>query len=474
MSYLHGVETVTVDSGPRPVKVVKAGVIGIVGTDPRAEPGMYLIKNPKDAAETFGVATAEYTLRKAIDLIQSQGDATIVAINVYDAEENTAAQEDELTVANGKVKTAFQPDFYNHPFVVTSEDGLTTYDGGTHYQADLYGNITILDTIEIPDATVLIVTYNKHLASYVLDAQIVGAYDDGTDLRSGLFLLEESFSRYGFTPKILVAPVFCERSTLTGTFVSRGNKHRLRTLVDAPANTLKTDAIEGRGPLGTINFNTSSRRMVLCYPHFNIDAPWSTAGKELMGLSVFIAGVWSNTINVDGYWFSPSNREMNNALDPATILSSAINDTTTDVNALNEVGIVTYFTQFGTGYRTWGNRSAAWPTVTTVDNFLPVLLTADVIDESIEYAMLPFIDKPITEATIMSIKETVNQFLNTLVQRGAVLPGAECIYDPADNPVEELALGHLTFLDKYLPPTPAERITFKRYLATELLANLSA
>ena len=247
-------------------------------------------------------------------------------------------------------------------------------------------------------------------------------------------------------------------------------------MIDAPAHTTVAGCVTGRGPLGEINFNTSSKRAVLCFPAFGVPAPWlepfGAVDYENFGLSTLLAGVWTKTINNEGYWVSPSNKEMAGVLKPEVIVTSAINDASTDANFLNENGIVTYFTSFGTGYRTWGNRSAAWPTDTAVDNFLPVLMTADVIDESIELAMLPFIDKPLTNATIDAIKETVNGFLNSLVQRGAILPGAECIYDPAENPISELALGHITFLDKYLPPTPAERITFKRYLATELLANL--
>ncbi len=37
-------------------------------------------------------------------------------------------------------------------------------------------------------------------------------------------------------------------------------------IVDAPAGTTVQEAITGRGSEGTINFNYSSERLILCYP----------------------------------------------------------------------------------------------------------------------------------------------------------------------------------------------------------------
>ena len=48
------------------------------------------------------------------------------------------------------------------------------------------------------------------------------------------------------------------------------DKIRAIGIVDAPVGTTVQDAIKGRGPQGTINFNTSSDRIVLCYPHLKV------------------------------------------------------------------------------------------------------------------------------------------------------------------------------------------------------------
>ena len=150
-----------------------------------------------------------------------------------------------------------------------------------------------------------------------------------------------------------------------------------------------------------------------------------------------------------------------------------INDPTSEVNTLNEAGIVTVFNSFGTGFRTWGNRSAAFPSSTLPTNFIHVRRTADILHESVEYSMLQFIDYPIDNGLIDSICETVNQFIRTLIGRGALIDG-KCTFNQDKNPTTELANGHLLFDIEFMPPTPAERITFESFIDIELLKSLGA
>jgi hypothetical protein len=134
---------------------------------------------------------------------------------------------------------------------------------------------------------------------------------------------------------------------------------------------------------------------------------------------------------------------------------------------------VTVFNAFGTGLRVWGNRSASYPTSTAPDNFVSVRRTMDVIEESVQLSMLQFIDQPITNALIAAILASVNSFIRTLVQRGALVGGAAS-FDPAKNPAEEIAAGHLVFDVEVMPPPPAERITFNVFIDTALLGQLGA
>jgi phage tail sheath protein FI len=475
-NFLHGVETLEITTGPRPVRVVKSAVIGIIGTSHYGSKNTpVLIQSLQDVANKLGPAMKEFTLAKHCELILRQGAGTIIAVNVYNSAEHTSEVEEETVTigANGKFTTALQmaPGF---PVTLTSLDGNTTYESGPNDDYtwnSVTSTFTILNPslLETPN-TQLKVSYTRHALSLVPEADVIGGIAEDND-RTGLKVFDLCKNTFGFSPKIFLAPVFCETNTMKDQLLTVANTFRGRALIDAPISTTLAEVVAGRGPLGTINFNTSSKRAVLCYPHFEVDFAW---GEEVIGLSTFLAGAWVKTINDFGYWYSPSNKEFVGAKNPTEVLSGDINNAQTDANLLNENGVVTYLAAFGTGYRTWGNRSAAWPTNTAPENFLSVQLTADVIHESIELAMLPFIDQPLTDGLIDSIKETVNAFIKTLIQRGALLVGSECLYDPANNPPTQLALGQVVFDIVMMPPVPAERITFQSFIDINLLSSLGA
>jgi len=247
-------------------------------------------------------------------------------------------------------------------------------------------------------------------------------------------------------------------------------KIRAIGIVDAPVGTTVQEAITGRGNQGTINFNTSSDRIVLCYPHVKVyDAETDT--NILEPYSQRLAGVIAAKDIDKGYHWSPSNTEIQGIVGVEKQLTSMINDPTSEVNQLNEAGIMTIFNSYGSGLRTWGNRSAAFPTSSEVTNFINVRRTADILHESVEYSMLQFIDFPIDNGLIDSITESVNSFIRTLIGRGALIDG-KCFYNKDKNSATEIANGHIVFDIEFMPPTPAERITFESFIDINLLKTL--
>jgi len=306
--------------------------------------------------------------------------------------------------------------------------------------------------------------------SKALTADIVGGVD-GASNRIGAQAWLDCYNLLGFYPKILIAPGFCTAAAVATELSVLATKLRAIALVDAPIGTTLAQAMAGRGPSGAINFNFSSERLVLCYPHVKKYDP-ATDATVLRPLSPFLAGRMGATDQEKGYWWSASNQEILGITGVETRLTSMINDPTSETNLLNGAGILTLFNSYGTGIRTWGNRSAAWPSVTHPKNFINIRRTADVIHESIEYAMLQFLDQPITDALIDAISESVNMFLRTLVGRGALIDG-RCFWDKAKNPYTEIALGHLTFDVTFMPPPPLERITFESFIDIKMLQSLT-
>ena len=72
---------------------------------------------------------------------------------------------------------------------------------------------------------------------------------------------------------------------------------------------------------------------------------------------------------------------------------------------------------------------------------------------------------------IDAIVESCNAFMRKLKADGAIIDG-KVWFDPADNETTELAAGHVTFTYDFMPPTPAERVTYKSIVNIDYLNQL--
>ncbi|GKT21659.1 phage tail sheath subtilisin-like domain-containing protein [Acidovorax sp. SUPP3334] len=469
-NFLHGVETIEIEKGPRPIRVVKTAVIGLIGTAPAGGANTpMLVLSDKQAAQFGGQQLPGFTIPQALDAIFDQGAGTVIVINVLDPAVHKTAVAGEAVVLQGDTGKTAKP-AWTGAATVKNQAGDVTHLVGTDYTTDpLTGQITRTLGGAIPAGATLTVGYTHADPTKVTPADVIGAVN-AAGHRTGMQALLDTYNLLGFFAKVLIAPGYCTLNAVSAELIAMAHKLRAVPLIDAPVGTTFAQALAGRGPTGTINFATSSDRAVLCYPHLQVyDA--ATGTNRLEPLSPRLAGAIAAKDNERGYWWSPSNTEIKGVVGVETQLTAMINDPQSEVNQLNEAGIVTVFSSYGTGLRTWGNRSAAWPSVTHPRNFISVRRTADMLHESLEYSMLQFIDMPINNALIDAIKESVNAFIRTLIARGALIDG-QCLYDPTKNPTTEVALGHLTFDIDFMPPTPAERITFESFLNIELLKQL--
>ncbi|TXI34365.1 MAG: phage tail sheath family protein [Aquipseudomonas alcaligenes] len=469
-NYLHGIETTEVERGPRAIKVVKSGVIALVGTAPAGPVNALTLSLTEVDGAQFGPETLDgFSIPRALAGIYDYGAGTVLVINVLDPavhRSNVAGQDrqfganDQLQLGHGALQA----------LTLKSADGATTYVLGTDYSVTmLTGKVKRLAGGAISANASIKADYTHADPSLVTPADIIGAVNIAGQ-RSGLKAFADSYNLFGFFPKLFIAPGFSTLNSVSVELIAAAEQMGGIAYIDAPIGTTVQQVIAGRGPAGVINFNTSSDRVRLCYPHVKVyDA--ATDGERLEPLSIRAAGLRAKVDLDDGYWWSSSNRELVGVIGLERALTARVDDPNSEVNLLNEVGITTVFNSFGTGLRLWGNRTAAWPTVTHMRNFENVRRTKDIIDESIRYSSLQFVDMPITQALIDSITESVNLFGRKLTGDGALL-GFECWYDPARNPQTELELGHLLFNYKLTVPLPFERGTFETEITGEYLANL--
>lgn len=105
-TFLHGVEVLEVDTGARPIRTVRSGVIGIVGTAPNADATAFPLNTPvliagsrSEAAKLDTVGTGLGTLPNALDGIFDQIGAVVVVVRVEDG----ATEADTLANVVGGV-----------------------------------------------------------------------------------------------------------------------------------------------------------------------------------------------------------------------------------------------------------------------------------------------------------------------------------------------------------------------------------
>lgn len=473
MSFLHGVETIEIEQGVRPISTVRTGVIGLVGTAPLGTPNkLELVTNPRQATEKFGQQLPGFTIPQALDQIFKQGAGAVIVVNVFNASTMVSeVADEEVTVTNGKAKLANAP--IGAP--VVTDGATTTYTAGTDYKIDAFGNLTVLSFDNITEGDSLSVTYDELDTSAITATEINGTVSGNT--RTGMKMFSVARASLNFAPKIIISPTYCEIPAVAAEMISTADSLRATALIDGPSaigsGDTASDVVQERAVSGTYaGFQTGNRNVMLLWPYllrYDIAYDATVATPP----SPYFAGVMSASDRERGFWFSPSNRPIQGILGVEVDLTAEINDPASDANTLNAAGITTVFSGFGAGIRTWGNRNASFPALSDSKTFVAVRRVQQVVDESVELAMLPFIDQPITAAVIDAIRETVNAYLRSLIQRGALLPGSRCDFIPEDNPATQIANGQLVFQNTLMPPTPAERITFQSRIDINLLSALA-
>ncbi|MCG2614894.1 phage tail sheath subtilisin-like domain-containing protein [Terrimonas sp. NA20] len=473
--FLHGIETVNLTTGPRPVTEVKTAVIGLVGIAPTGfgKDVCKLIKNDVDAAQ-YGSPLPGFDIPQALSQIFAHNAGTVIVVNVFDeATHTTAVVEEAKTVLNGKLKLGAAP--IGAVTIKTAAGAATAYVKGTDYNLDVYGNFTVIAG-RIANNLQLKFDYKKLNSAAVSTAHIIGTVGaDGN--RTGIKAFDLAFGEFGFRPKILIAPGRSATKAIADELLSSAERMVGVALIDSVKGEDVQTTISNRGD-ATKAFGTSNKRAVLCYPYLKAydaskdDGLPETDTRSDYPFSPFLAGLMAWADNEFGYWNSPSNNEFKGVLGMERPISANINDADTDANALNEAGIVTVFNSFGTGFKAWGNRNASFPINTQTNNFIPVLRTLDMWAESLIQASIPFVDKPLNQALIDDIRQTGNDFAATLVGRGALTEGSNVQFDRAKNPNTQLAAGHVVFSCIEDAPSPAERITFEHTIDISLKGRL--
>lgn len=449
----HGVEVIEIDAGRRPIEGVSASVIGLLGValkGPVKTPT--LISSRTAGEEAFGKTG---TIGPAVAAIFEQASAQVVVVNALDPSVDKSSQaEKDFTLSGDSVQL-------DHKYVVAStvvvknDDASVTYTVDDDYTVDSEaGTVTRVATGGIAADDDLKIAYDYADAGQVTDAEIVAA--------AASFVNAEAVT--GSKPRILIAPGFTEHVTraapagpptaapVTTGLVATAERIRAVIVADGP-NTTQADAIAYRKLL-------SSRRVYVVDPGVRLTGAAGAVSDA--PASARIAGLIVRNDRERGYWSSPSNRQVLGISGTSRAVDFTLGDASSSANLLNGAEVATIIRSPLGGYRLWGNRTASadakWA-------FLPVVRTADVINESLLRAHLWAVDRNLAKTYVEDVVESVNDFLRRLQAQGAILSG-RCWADEGLNDAAAREAGRVYFDFEFDPPSPAERITFRSQLVS--------
>jgi len=456
MAFHHGTKTTRVAGGSVAVETVDGAIIGIVGTAPvGAVNELTVCQTKKDFAQFGVILNKGFTLPDAFDVLARYAAGKVYVVNVLDPTKHKTNITDEVLTQDSNTLRAQTAQAGLLNLTLTADRELTE---GTDYTVNMQtGEITLNARYEELKAT-----YDYADPTKITEEDIKGGIDSATGKRKGFELLRDGFNLFGADAKILICPEYDKTASCAAALATLAEQLKAVAYVQLPKGTSLSKAIQGRGPLGTLNASASSERVRHFFPYA------LGSSNTLESLAVHAAGLRMKTDTNNGYWFSTSNRELQGVIGMEVKLTARVDDEQSETNQLNAVGITTIFNSFGTGFRLWGNRSSNYPTVTHIINFETALRTGDLIDESIRRTELQFIDRPIDDALIDSLLETVDTYLRALPS----IVGYSVSLDYDYDLVDEFSKGHVPLVYDYTPKIPAELISNKSVMTRKYLVNL--
>lgn len=472
-TFLHGVEVIDIDAGPRPISTVRSSVIGLIGTAPNADATAFPLNTPvliagsrREAANLDLLGTGEGTLPTAMDSIFDQAGAVVIVVRVEEGETDAETLANILGGVNAvtgqyegvhafvaaKSVVGFQPRILLAPGFThnRTSGGVTAITVGT--QGSGY---TSAPTVAITGgggtgATAVAVLGTGANAGKVVSVTVTNPGSGYTSAPSVAFTggggtLAAATASFGTVGNAVVAELI-------------GIAERLRAVIiaDGP-NTNDADAIAYADDFG-------SKRVYLVDPKvIKVD---DEGANQTEWSSPCVAGLLAKSDNERGFWWSPSNQNINGIIGTSRPIDFTLGDPNARANLLNEMKVATIIRE--DGFRLWGNRTLSsdqkWA-------FLCVVRTADIINDSLLAAHLWAVDRGITKQYVEDVVEGVNAYLRHLTTIGAILGGV-CWADPDLNTPDQIAQGKVYFDFDFSPVYPAEHIIMRSHLVQDYITEI--
>jgi phage tail sheath protein FI len=457
IQYLHGIETIELDSPAGPVETVKSNVIGLVGTAPNADPAIFPLNTPvpvfADALKA-GQLKSDGTLLDAVDAIYSQKSAVVVVVRVAEGAAGPNQMHESWSNAVGSPtgKTGVWSLLKARPMLkvvpkLLVAPGLTSgrpTNGVSNLVITDDGQDYVLNTTSIAIAAPPAGGRQAKAVPQVVAGRLTGAII--TDPGYGYTVVPAVTVTGAGTGAVITATLGFVANPVGQALSSIVDRLRAVAFLDGPGTSYE-DAVTYRNDYG------SQRVSVVDPGVLSWDIENSVYTQK--PASAYAAGIQARIDEEKGFWYSFSNEVIQNIGGPARPVDFMPNDRDCEANMLNSNQVTTII--HDDGFRFWGLRGTGTDPLWAQ---LSVRRTADMVYESLERAERSRLDKPFSFQLLSGIQGDVNAYLRLLRARGALI-GGKCWIDPTINTPATFAAGELSVDFDLEPPACLEHLQFR-------------
>lgn len=467
MAYNHGIRVLEQTTGLQAPVTSTAGLQVVIGTAP-----VNLVSNPYHAANkpilayTYAEAVEQlgysddyehYTLCQSMDAcFKIFSVAPVIFINVLDpAVHKVAVIEKSYAVAAGQIVISDVKGILAD--TVEVKKGETVLTSGTDYitgfDTDGYLVISIVAGGAGAGEQSLTVSASRIDPGQVESGDIIGGYNAATGNETGLELVRRIYPMFGLVPGLLLAPGWSHDTAVAAALAAKceeiNGAFRCEALIDLGAGD--------DGARKYTDCNAAKNSKGLSSPHTAVLWPSIKVGDKIYAYSAVFAALtaYIDADNDDVPSISPSNR-------PIAMSATVLDDGTevlldqVQANVLNGQGIITAINM--NGWRSWGNNTAAYPSVTDPkDRWFCCRRFFSWWANSFILTYFQNVDDPANFRLIESIVDAENIRGNSFVSQGKCA-AARIEYREDENAVTDILDGKVRFRQYLSPYSPAEYI----------------
>jgi len=349
--------------------------------------------------------------------------------------------------------------------VVKDQAATITYVKDTDYILSLSKtNTTIITRLATgaiaSDTATLTLEGDKPGTTAITSDDIIGGIDISTGKKSGLECIEDVFPKTARVPGVIICPKFSKDPLVAAVMEAKSESingcFACTCLIDVDTTNVKKaqDVFTWKQ---SNNIVFPRQELLFGKPALKgatQQKVWNFACQQGALLQ------WTDAYRGGGLpYCSPSNKNLKmNAL--ITEDGTEIDLNLLDANMLNSQGVVSALNFIG-GWRSWGNRTAAYPANSDVkDMFIPVRRMFDYVGNTVVLTIWQKVDEPGNRRLIDSIVNSIQLWLDGLSNQEALL-GARIEFRHDENPTTEILNGHYVFHIYIAVPTPAEWLDFR-------------